>query len=83
MQAGALEEAVKYGRNQLGKFYGLPGFQDLVQVLRFFFLVGSVESFSTSQNTLYPSIYMPVHANSFRIFYKKEIGPFMDIMKRV
>ncbi|XP_022949103.1 ran-binding protein M homolog [Cucurbita moschata] len=31
VRVGALEEAVKYGRNQLAKFYGLPGFQDLVQ----------------------------------------------------
>jgi hypothetical protein len=29
---GALEEAVKYGRIELSSFFGLPLFEDLVQV---------------------------------------------------
>ncbi|XVE60750.1 hypothetical protein DITRI_Ditri05aG0152500 [Diplodiscus trichospermus] len=31
VRVGALEEAVKYGRIELAKFFGLPGFDDLVQ----------------------------------------------------
>ncbi|XP_021802987.1 uncharacterized protein LOC110747090 isoform X3 [Prunus avium] len=30
-KVGALEEAVKYGRMELAKFFGLPVFEDLVQ----------------------------------------------------
>lgn len=32
VQVGALEEAVKYGRMELAKFFELPGFDDLVKV---------------------------------------------------
>lgn len=31
VRVGALEEAVKYGRMELAKFFGLPGFEELVQ----------------------------------------------------
>lgn len=33
MQVGELEEAVSYGRTKLAKFFELPGFEELVQVL--------------------------------------------------
>lgn len=32
MQVGALEEAVKYGRVELAKFFGVKEFEHLVQV---------------------------------------------------
>ena len=55
MQAGALEEAVHYGRIELAKFFKLPGFDDLVRVLNRFsvkhFVLFAHKGFSFTHNS--------------------------------
>lgn len=42
MQVGELQEAVTYGRTKLANFFGLPGYEDLVQVLSIIQLLSSI-----------------------------------------
>lgn len=70
LQVGELEEAVKYGRNRLAKFFGLPGFEELVQVLSKILLI-----YSFFQNLKQTTIFVMVQFFATRFIAFSEFLP--------